>query len=75
MATIASKIFVFKVEILENAQSYPFSQIHSHNIIVTVILILPSTTQRECSYNMKKRAESAQQLAGDEYIQRDVIIL
>ena len=29
IAIIASKIFTFKVETLENAQSYPFSQIRS----------------------------------------------
>jgi len=30
VATIVSKLFSFKVQILENVQSYPFSQIHSH---------------------------------------------
>jgi len=30
VATMASKLFAFKVEIFENARSYPFSLIHSH---------------------------------------------
>ena len=38
IATIASKLFVFKVEILENARSYPFSQIHSHILTHDVAL-------------------------------------
>ena len=35
IATIASKLFAFKVEILENARSYPFSQIHSQISVAT----------------------------------------
>jgi len=29
-----SKLYAFKVEILENARSYPFSQIHSHILVL-----------------------------------------
>jgi len=38
--TIASKLFAFKVEILENVQSYSFSQIHSHIAILLLLFLL-----------------------------------
>ena len=49
IATIASKIFAFKVEILENVRSYPFFHLKPTHIIILILLLQNCTCSNHCS--------------------------